>query len=846
MKNFKQLIKELPSNRVVAAFGQFQPPTAGHELLVKTVQTLAGSNDHVIYASTNEDKKHPLPADRKVYFLKRMFSEANIQPAGFETISEAAYELSKKYKHLTVVTFADKVSEFESQLKENNGKLYNFETIKVVSAGDVDPDSNTVSAVSGNAMCESAKKGNFTQFKKGVPHTLTELDSRRLMNDVRKGMGLEPIRETINLVKDEIREQYFRGEIFNVGEIVESAGEQFEIVKRGSNHLLVKSQDGSLVSKFINDVSEAVKDVTAAKVEKKSKEMAKKAGSAEKEVEIAKPEEGKPMSVLPKKKEDPKKNQSDFSEAHKLGDKVIMTKGPADVKGKTGHVGEIRKRWTGDSKTYTIDHEGGSIQLKSTHFKKFKEHIEKVKGGYEVESEHGNKNLGKSKSLSAAKKRLKQVEYFKHMHEEHDDQYEMAQEFKKTAEQSKAAGNHGAYHAHMANHHDHVGQWHEKKGRSAAAEREYDKAAEHHEQSLKHPYISESFSSIEHNGDHKKITHGADFNIMIGREHHAKISGLEHGERHVFKCKEDNEYGCWRSNDHLHFKRHSGDSGLHSNMSVIIPVAQWNNQDAMGQDKSVSESTLVESAPFKDLKSAVHYASEKVKTHRDHLDGIEVYKHKAGGYDVNHTMNANGRNALHGSGAKHLGTVYKDKQFNIKHNIKEETINELSTDLLGKYKTAAHASAKASDQAGNYKKGDKRFSGINKATRKQFDNDLKKHGQFKEDIYSSDTKIKKVQVQDKDGNWVFKDRKFHPHKVDFKNSKMNAKPAEPVDPTKIDTETAYQDFMDKRKKQNEAWVLNPTTGKTKKKYKDIKDNKTLEISSGAGTTFDPFSNTSTK
>ena len=47
-----------------------------------------------------------------------------------------------------------------------------------------------------------------------------------------------------------------------------------------------------------------------------------------------------------------------------------------------------------------------------------KEHIEKVAGGYEVESEHGNKNLGKSSTLAGAKKRLKQVEYFKHMKEE--------------------------------------------------------------------------------------------------------------------------------------------------------------------------------------------------------------------------------------------------------------------------------------------------------------------------------------------------------------------------------------------------------------------------------------------
>ena len=59
-----------------------------------------------------------------------------------------------------------------------------------------------------------------------------------------------------------------------------------------------------------------------------------------------------------------------LEEAHKIGDKVIITKGPKDVVGKVGHVGEIRKRWVGDTKTYTIDHDAGSIQLKPTHFKK--------------------------------------------------------------------------------------------------------------------------------------------------------------------------------------------------------------------------------------------------------------------------------------------------------------------------------------------------------------------------------------------------------------------------------------------------------------------------------------------
>lgn len=43
-----------------------------------------------------------------------------------------------------------------------------------------------------------------------------------------------------------------------------------------------------------------------------------------------------------------------------------------------------------------------------------KEYIVKSGEGYEVKSEKG-KNLGHMPSLSAAKKRLRQIEYFKHL-----------------------------------------------------------------------------------------------------------------------------------------------------------------------------------------------------------------------------------------------------------------------------------------------------------------------------------------------------------------------------------------------------------------------------------------------
>jgi hypothetical protein len=104
-----------------------------------------------------------------------------------------------------------------------------------------------------------------------------------------------------------------------------------------------------------------------------------------------------------------------------------------------------------------------------------------------------------------------------------------------------------------------------------------------------------------------------------------------------------------------------------------VGADNWGNKTKQEGTQLISfKAFIAEAAPFKDLSSAVKYGSDKVKTHRDHLDGIEVYKHKDGGYDVNHTMNASGRNSLDKSGAKHLGTIYRDTQGKVSHDIKEE------------------------------------------------------------------------------------------------------------------------------------------------------------------------------
>jgi hypothetical protein len=71
-------------------------------------------------------------------------------------------------------------------------------------------------------------------------------------------------------------------------------------------------------------------------------------------------------------------------------------------------------------------------------------------------------------------------------------------------------------------------------------------------------------------------------------------------------------------------------------------------------------------------------------------------------------------------------TLQKDYYDSQKRGMSTEgVVNELSNELLGSYKKKAGEQASAADKAGDFKTGNKRFSGIVRATKKQFANDVK-------------------------------------------------------------------------------------------------------------------------
>ena len=56
-------------------------------------------------------------------------------------------------------------------------------------------------------------------------------------------------------------------------------------------------------------------------------------------------------------------------------------------------------------------------------------------------------------------------------------------------------------------------------------------------------------------------------------------------------------------------------------------------------------------------ENAIAYATEKVKTFRDSLDGIEIWEMPNGVFDVIHTMNSNGRDHAISNSGKKIQTI---------------------------------------------------------------------------------------------------------------------------------------------------------------------------------------------
>ena len=207
---FRDFLREQKEKHAVLAFGRFNPPTSGHQLVVNKVKELAtkvGGSHHIVLSHSQDSKKNPLTADQKVKHAKRAFSGTNFTAASSKapTFFDHAEALYKKgVTHLHMIGGSDRVAEYDKLLHKYNGThagaRFNFKSIQVHSAGERDPDAEGVAGISASKMREAAKEDDFDTFKKGAPSTMSTAQIKQMYNDVRKGMRLheEILREGVH------------------------------------------------------------------------------------------------------------------------------------------------------------------------------------------------------------------------------------------------------------------------------------------------------------------------------------------------------------------------------------------------------------------------------------------------------------------------------------------------------------------------------------------------------------------------------------------------------------------------------------------------------------------------
>ena len=264
MKKFKQILNESKFNHTFT-FGRFNPPTIGHEKLIeKVAKTASGSKDYSIYVSQSQSPaKDPLPYALKIAYMRKIFKKYArniVADTKVRNVFDIATKLhGQGVKNITMIAGSDRVKEFERLLESYNGVegkrhgYYKFDSIKVISAGERDPDAEGVEGMSASKMRAAASANSFDVFKQGIASD--EATARKLFNDVRKYMGIREEREMGDMDDYEtLRDMYLTGKIWLVGEMIEANGIEGKIISRGTNYITFNDKDGKVHKAWLTEV----------------------------------------------------------------------------------------------------------------------------------------------------------------------------------------------------------------------------------------------------------------------------------------------------------------------------------------------------------------------------------------------------------------------------------------------------------------------------------------------------------------------------------------------------------------------------------------------------------------
>jgi hypothetical protein len=252
---------------VVITFGRFNPPSLGHENLINAVQEQAEEleAEYRIYPSRTSDKKqNPLDFKTKYNILQHVFTDhaENIinDPENGDNIYDILTSLHDEgYHHVVIMCGDENVQKYEKIAQKYNGTVYDFYGVEVVGAGMPDPDNDKSEGITSSMMRKSALENDYETFKQGLPGTVSKKECRAIYSQVRKSMSLKEELWVIapNLDINNLREEYYQGNIYNLGEhVIDSVtGIAGKIVTRGSNYVIFVDEQKKIHRTWIKDLS---------------------------------------------------------------------------------------------------------------------------------------------------------------------------------------------------------------------------------------------------------------------------------------------------------------------------------------------------------------------------------------------------------------------------------------------------------------------------------------------------------------------------------------------------------------------------------------------------------------
>jgi hypothetical protein len=255
---------------LTVVFGKFNPPTKEHKKLFSEADRIAMGGEIRIYPSRSQDpKKNPLNPNRKIAYIKKMFPEVaeeivnNPEMKSIFDVLLAANE--DGYVNVNIVVGSDRQAEIQNLANKYNGKNYQFTEIRVIPTGNFDAEKD-LSGISSGMLRKAAADNNFREFKRGMPKTMDDNESKKLFNEVRTAMGFkQSMKENYKLWEiapkldfKNLRENYIQNKIFKNNDIVENmnTGLVGKVIRRGTNYLICVTEDDIMFKSWIKDLRE--------------------------------------------------------------------------------------------------------------------------------------------------------------------------------------------------------------------------------------------------------------------------------------------------------------------------------------------------------------------------------------------------------------------------------------------------------------------------------------------------------------------------------------------------------------------------------------------------------------